>query len=239
MNSQQDHCMIPAAPIPSRKTTLKNLQGKRFGRLTVVSRFGSNYRRNALWTCVCDCKKTRVVVGNSLLSGNTQSCGCLNIDKMVLRFTRHGQTKGNVRTGVHASWHDMIQRTTNPNNSAWKNYGGRGIRVCTEWLEFENFYAAMGSRPKGLTLDRIDNEKGYEPENCQWTDRRTQNQNQRIRVDNKTGVKGVCICGKYYRAEVTLDGERVCLGRFPLSPEGLQAAVKAIEKAKQLRKIFS
>jgi hypothetical protein len=88
-------------------------------------------------------------------------------------------------------WRSMLRRCTNPKDAGYMNYGGRGITVCERWLVYGNFKADMGLKPKGLSLDRIDNDKGYSPENCRWADDYVRNRNQRTRKDNTSGVRGV------------------------------------------------
>jgi|HubBroStandDraft_2_1064218.scaffolds.fasta_scaffold00006_9 hypothetical protein len=95
---------------------------------------------------------------------------------------RHGHNQVGHRTGTYNSWDTMIQRCTNPRNDNYRNYGARGITVCERWLIFANFLADMGERPEGLTLDRLDNSKGYAPENCKWITRKEQLNNKRTNV---------------------------------------------------------
>jgi hypothetical protein len=97
-----------------------------------------------------------------------------------MSFTKHGQKTRSGPSSEYASWSSMIQRCTNPKNAAWVNYGGRGILVCERWRKFEEFFKDMGNRPgKGFDLDRIDNEKGYEPSNCRWVSRKSNLNNRR------------------------------------------------------------
>lgn len=112
---------------------------------------------------------------NGLRSGHAKSCGCLHSEIVAKNKTIHGQLK----TPAYFSWQAMIGRCTNPNHIAYPWYGARGIKVCESWLTFANFFADMGERPEGTTLDRKDNEKGYEPGNCRWATRQEQDANRR------------------------------------------------------------
>jgi len=218
----------------SRGRRLKDITGQRFGRLTVVARFGSTPAKHATWSCTCDCGNTCVVEGASLCGKHTQSCGCYSRDRTILKFTKHGQAKSSGFSRTYRIWAGMKTRCTNPKVKAWSRYGGRGIKVHEPWLNFENFYAAMGDAPLGKTIDRIENDRGYEPGNCRWATYREQSQNQRIRSDNKTGHKGVSISGNGYVAHICVDGKDLYLGYFPLTPEGLKAAAEAyIQAAKK------
>ena len=147
--------------------------GKRFGKLIVEAQAHSlNHRR--YWQCKCDCGSLVFIKTKYLNNGDTKSCGCLKSEVNKLRTT-HGMTHS---TEYHR-WAGMIQRCSSEKDKQWKNYGGRGIKVCDRWRKFENFYADMGSCPEGFQLDRIDNDRGYEPSNCRWVDLSTQARNRR------------------------------------------------------------
>lgn len=149
-------------------------------------------------------------------SGNTKGCGCQRG-----RGFKHGLESHR----FYSTWHNMIQRCTNPNHKAYKNYGGRGITVCEEWVDVANFVAwAERTHPNisGVSLDRIDNDKGYSPENCRWADTFTQAINQRIGGNNTSGYVGVNSNGANWMARITVNNKRVCLGSFLTIEEAVQ-----------------
>lgn len=158
-----------------------NLIGQRFGRLTVIQWAGKDKWGHSKWLCRCDCnnKNEIIVSGNHLKSGHTKSCGCLHKEKAKINAIKHGHCKNRKATGFYESWHSMIQRCTNPNNKDYKDYGGRGITVCEEWMEFPNFERDNLGWEPGLTIERDNNELGYFPGNCYWGNRTEQNRNKR------------------------------------------------------------
>jgi hypothetical protein len=153
----------------------KDITGQTFGRLTVLRRSGSVCGM-AAWECRCVCGNECRAVGCNLRSGHTQSCGCLQKERAAERSRTHGLTS----TREYWIWSAMMERCENPNSAGFVRYGARGIRVCERWRKFENFYADMGPRPsRKHSIERVDNEKGYEPSNCCWATAAVQANNRR------------------------------------------------------------
>lgn len=155
-----------------------DLNGRKFGRLIVQHRADSRNGK-ALWFCLCECGRTAEIASTSLIHGATHSCGCLRSETAEKVKLRHGCSRKGRFTGAYSSWADMRKRCTNRNGKNWEDYGGRGITVFDRWMLFDNFLEDMGERPKGLTLERKDNERGYEPGSCKWATRDEQAQNRR------------------------------------------------------------
>jgi hypothetical protein len=149
-----------------------DITGKKYSRLTAIKRVGG--LRNH-WLFQCECGEITSVRKAHVTSGRTRSCGCLAKELRKELFTKHGMS----HTTEHNIWLSFRARCENPNHMYYKNYGGRGISVCDRWQKFENFYADMGNRPDGLTLDRINNDGNYEPSNCRWATWKQQNNNRR------------------------------------------------------------
>lgn len=130
--------------------------------------------------CMCTCGNETYAQPFQLRGGEKKSCGCWKREVLGENTRTHGRANSRVsgyQDRTYGIWQAMRDRCSNPNRKDWHRYGGRGIRVCSRWEQFENFLHDMGSAPPGLTLDRIDNEKGYTPDNCRWASRRQQSYN--------------------------------------------------------------
>ena len=150
---------------------LIDLTQQRFGRLVVIRRAEENQNGRTTWLCRCSCGNEVSVTRDHLISGGTQSCGCLR--------KRHGHNTRNKVSATYRIWGAMIHRCHNPNSSNYASYGRRGITVCDRWREFVNFLEDMGEVPPGYQIDRIDNSKGYYRDNCRWVTSKTNNRNRR------------------------------------------------------------
>lgn len=181
MARQMPHESVPAEPVdwqPARThDRISTMIGQKFGRLTVIER-APNKSEKPRWKCACECGGSTISFASSLRRGRARSCGCLKIEMFV---ARKGELHYQSRTPEYSAWSHMVQRCTNPSSKSYKHYGARGITVCERWrTSFVDFLADMGKRPTNEhSLDRIDNDQGYEPGNCRWATIHTQNTNKR------------------------------------------------------------
>jgi hypothetical protein len=161
-----------------------DMTGLRFGRYTVIER-AETMTGAVHWVCLCDCGTEKVVRGTHLRSGKIVSCGCYSRDMNI--------THAHCGTPEYRAYFNMLKRCFYENDKRYDDYGGRGIKVHGPWLNsFENFLEDMGVRPsKKHSLDRIDVNGNYTPDNCRWATKEVQSRNTRTRKDSKTGAKGV------------------------------------------------
>lgn len=167
--------------------------GKKFNKLTVIDRVENDKFGNSKWLCECECGNKVEVLGVHLRSGHTRSCGCMKKEncKNIIHKPKHNMS----RTRIYKIWNGMKNRTNEKSVSKdkyYKNYSGRGIKICEEWKVFENFYkwSIDNGYTDKLTIDRINTDGNYEPSNCRWVDMKTQNNNRRnnylITYNNET-----------------------------------------------------
>src|SRR5215467_599647 len=147
-----------------------DITGRRFGRLIAINpTIKRSLEGHVVWFCRCDCGKHCFVSGHELRRGNTSSCGCRG------RNYKHGHARRGNHNPLYDVWTEMRSRCRNPNHHSYKNYGGRGIKVCKRWLKFENFLTDVGARPPSTSLDRYPNNNGnYKPSNVRWATRKEQ-----------------------------------------------------------------
>lgn len=197
--------------------------GKQFGSRTVLARAGSAPSRAALYLCRCVCGREDVVLGAYLRKGSSIKCLSCSASQ-----TKNRKTHGLSKTSVYASWKSMISRCSVPTNPAYKDYGARGITVCDAWKDFSVFYnwaLANGWAP-GLSIDRIDVNAGYSPDNCRWATRAQQRENVRLLTKaNTSGYRGVSkkTGRQQWLARVSVDRKILHIGHFASAQEAAKA----------------
>lgn len=171
----------------------------------------------------CTCGATFISALRDVKSDHTKSCGCLSRKVLIKRNTTHGMS----RTKLNKVWVSMRQRCNDPNAQSYNNYGGRGITVCSEWQDFLSFkaWADSSGYAQGLTLERVDVNGNYEPDNCTWEKRTVQSQNRRINSNNTSGYKGVSYekSQKKYSSKIMWNGVKYFLGWFKSPVEAATA----------------
>lgn len=203
-----------------------DLTGQKFGRLTVLKFSHTDGHRFS--SCLCDCGETKTVRNSGLLSGNTRSCGCLQLEIAAANIKKLKTTHGMTETVEYYTWGSMKDRCYNKKNKAFRYYGGRGIKVCKRWISsFENFFADMGLRPSPKhSIDRINNNENYSPKNCKWSTMTEQVSNRRVFATSRTGVRYVTPHGDKYVATPNINGKPKYIGTF----KTIKQAQKAIEE---------
>lgn len=168
-----------------------NLEGLSFNRLTVIKEQKVLNRRGAFWLCKCSCGKELVVGSQSIRNGHTKSCGCFALDKLRKMVKEKAAQRAKYRTlkgvsicvgPVYAAWRNMHIRCKDARKDGYKDYGGRGISVDLSWNDFQVFAKDMGPRPKGFSLERVHNNRGYSKENCLWASAKQQALNRRSNI---------------------------------------------------------
>ena len=198
----------------------KDETGNVYGRLTVISYGGTEVKPSgqkfSTWICLCECGEQTTVAASALRQGATQSCGCFHKERSIESNTTHGDAG---KTAYNA-WCSMRARCLIPTSSGYSDYGGRGITICDRWVDekdgYLNFLGDMGEPPKSTSLDRINNDGNYYPENCRWADKSTQNFNRHKLKRNTSGRTGVTYVKSRdrWRAEILLNYKRIYLGQF-------------------------
>ncbi len=232
MVAEEEFCIVDIPP------QLKDRRGMKYNMLTVVGFLGfKQYKtgKQTLWKCLCDCGNyTKVTAAN--LQNTTKSCGCWN----KIRAAQWAKTSLKNYTTTHGlsghklydTWNEMLSRCSNPKNNDYPNYGGRGIKVCARWKcpveGIKSFIEDVGERPEGMTLDRVDVDGDYMPENCRWATAREQMLNTRVNLS----ISNVYRDRGRWKALFQLENKQHYVGMFPTqaaAKEGLDLALKEIE----------
>ena len=192
----------------------KDETGNRYGRLIVTKEAGRDNHGNVLWKCKCRCGNIKTTSGRRLRLGSVKSCGCYRKEATAKAKTIHGH-HGET---IYYVWGNMKDRCLSKKNKSYKNYGGRGIKICKEWLEFLPFYewAMSHGYQDNLTIERTDNSLGYSPDNCIFATQQEQSLNKRTYKNSKTGIAGINWKEniKKYAVRIGINNQRIHLGYF-------------------------
>ena len=206
----------------------KDETGNRYGRLLVLSYHSRSEGKaqHPRFLCKCDCGNEVVVLGTNLRRNHTTSCGCVHKENTRAAKKTHGMR----HTPTYKTWCSMKERCLNSNSKSYEEYGSKGISIYEPWKEsFEEFLKDMGVRPEGTSLDRIDPEKDYTPDNCQWADASNQAFNKTLKITNTSGKTGVSYNAERDRwvAGITCNYEHIYLGSFKDKKSAIDARLAA------------
>lgn len=194
-----------------------NLTGQRFGRWTVIKKNENHKNGSTQWYCQCACGRVKSVASTSLINNKSKSCGCYRSELLSKKMIKHGHAKRNNKHPLYLMWKGMKTRCYNPKADNYDRYGKRGIIISPEWInspeKFISWCLKNGWKEK-LQIDRIDNNNGYSPDNCRMTTPTVNNLNQRIRKDNTTGYRGVCLRNGKYTSRYYYKRKTYWLGVF-------------------------
>lgn len=208
------------------------LTGQQFHRLLVLQE-GNSTKTTSKWICKCNCGNIKEIVGTKLTQNKTKSCGCLKKEHKGGKI-KHNEGSNKTKTKEYRTWNSIKQRCNNPKHHSYKWYKKNNINICEEWKNnFEAFLKHVGRAPTNKhTIDRIDNHKNYEPNNCRWVLPTTQIINQNIRKNNTTGTKGVYKIKNKERwiAKIWINKKEISLGYFKTIEDAIQARKIAEEK---------
>lgn len=197
---------------------IKDMEGLRFERLLVISFSHMCDHGNTYWKCKCDCGEVKTISRAQLIQHKTKSCGCLAKEMRGKVLYKHGHALSTVISPTYSSWGRMKKRCLSPSHDKYKYYGGRGIKICKRWHKFENFLADMGNRPKGLTLDRINNNKGYSKTNCKWSNGKEQVRNRRntYKIKYNGEIKPVATLAEEHNLDYQLVWNRINIHKWSI-----------------------
>ncbi len=188
-----------------------DITNKKFNKLKAIKFFSKDKYNNQIWVFICDCGTTKKIYKGAVMSGHTKSCGCFLKSKEMQEIRKRPRTHGMRNTRIYSIWKNMLGRVRCSTNQDYSNYGGRGINIDKKWIKFEGFYEDMSDGYKeNLTIDRINNNKGYSKKNCRWVTTKEQNRNKRnvILFKGETAVEASIRLG----GNLSLVSKRILMG---------------------------